>query len=628
MNICICTTPIRPVPTTYPPFGSMAIIQSLRRIGEEVQFFNIDYFRYPHEAVRKYFEENQFDVVGISAVVSTAYAYTKYLSNLIRSASPDTVIIVGGNLAASAEILLRKTEVDYCVTGDGEIIIQDLIRVLREPPVNHDRLRAIKGICFLDDNGKFEFTGFGRKPDADEIEWPDYEILEADGSLPYFISGQIDDRFDGHDGPIKPGDKLATVVMTKGCVARCTFCHRWEKGFRARPVDQVVEHIKHLKDRYHVRFVDVADENFGSDREIARELATRLHELGIVWRCAGVRTRTVTKESLLHWKANGCVSVVYGIESGSPTMLEVMEKNATLEENINALKWTHEATLGTVIQLVLGMPGETDKTIYETIDFLKKVARYQLFWATQAPSEMISINYAQALPGTPLYEWAREHGHIGSDVDREERYLIRISDTDAYNEDHFINYTGLPMLKVLMWRPLILAELDAYYLRQKGAPAISVWQVVQYYTKLVLDRVARRMRVPRPAIMRASALGMSAAPAAPATANAGDDTKAYNYVTDSGYFNIHSNLKFAPLLLNGVTRVMFYPLLAIAIAFWRGHSPLHALQLIGEHLYWSLTRRFRKPLVLPERSLRKVVNITKLKGKPNEDKMIPLRLGR
>ena len=62
--------------------------------------------------------------------------------------------------------------------------------------------------------------------------------------------------------------------------------------------------------------------------------------------------------------------------------------------------------------------------------------------------------------------------------------------------------------------------------------------------------------------------------------------------------------------------------------FWRGHSPVHALQLIVEHLYWSLTRGFRKPLVLPERSLRKVVNITKLKGKPNEDKMIPLRLGR
>ena len=90
-----------------------------------------------------------------------------------------------------------------------------------------------------------------------------------------------------------------------------------------------------------------------------------------------MRTRTVRKESLQHWKANGCIAVNYGIESGSEKMLKVMEKNATVEENINALKWTHEAGLGTIIQLVLGMPGESDETIRETIEFLKKVAPYQ-----------------------------------------------------------------------------------------------------------------------------------------------------------------------------------------------------------------------------------------------------------
>lgn len=55
MRICVCTTPIRPVPTTFPPFGSMAIIQSLRQVGEEVQFYNIDYFRFHHEEIVAYF---------------------------------------------------------------------------------------------------------------------------------------------------------------------------------------------------------------------------------------------------------------------------------------------------------------------------------------------------------------------------------------------------------------------------------------------------------------------------------------------------------------------------------------------------------------------------------------------
>ena len=49
MKVCIVTTPIRPIPTQFPPMGSMFIIQSLREDGHEVDFFHIDYHRYTHE---------------------------------------------------------------------------------------------------------------------------------------------------------------------------------------------------------------------------------------------------------------------------------------------------------------------------------------------------------------------------------------------------------------------------------------------------------------------------------------------------------------------------------------------------------------------------------------------------
>ena len=104
MKICIVTTPIRPQPTVFPPFGSMAIIQSLRSVGHEMHFYHIDYHRFTHEQNTDYFKKYKFDMVGISAVVSTAYAYTKYLSKLIKKVSPSTVVFCGGNLAASAEI--------------------------------------------------------------------------------------------------------------------------------------------------------------------------------------------------------------------------------------------------------------------------------------------------------------------------------------------------------------------------------------------------------------------------------------------------------------------------------------------------------------------------------------------
>lgn len=622
MKICICTTPIRPIPTSFPPFGSLAIIQSLRHIGEDASFFNIDYFRYQHEVVEKYFRENKFDVVGISAVVSTAYVYTKYLAALIRRVSPATVIIVGGNLAASAEILLRKCDIDFCVAGDGELIIRDLIQVLYETPLNYSRLRETRGICFLDENDLFHFTGFGAKPSSDEIEWPDYGILDADGSLPYFVSEDIDDRFEGHTRTPVPGERVATVVMTKGCVARCTFCHRWEKGFRSRPVDQVVEHIRMLKEKYNVSYIDVSDENFGSDRKLAWELATRLGELDVAWRCAGVRAHTVTKEALQHWKDNGCTSVHYGTESGSQKMLNIMEKHATVEENANALKWVSDVGLGTVIQLVVGMPGEDDQTIRETIEFLKQVSGSLCWWKDKAPSELISINYAQALPGTPLYEWAREHGYIGSSIDAEEQYLVGISDTDAYSADHFINYTGLPMLRVLMWRPWILAELDVHHLPHRETARLSLLQVIRFYTRLVGVRLEKgwgqRYAVGR--VMRRILIG---------SRHTAATSEHRNYVNDSGYFNINKGFKFAPLLLNSVTRRFFFPLLAVAMAIANGGTPLGTLRLLREYVFWVLTGAKRRGPDVATISLRKVVNIVSANPQAGGvDPMIPLRKGR
>ena len=328
MKACVCTTPIREVPTAYPPFGSLSIIQSLRKIGWDVDFYNIDYFRPKHDEITAYFSVHQFDVVGISAVVSTAYSFTKYLSNVIRTVSPKTVIVVGGNLAVSAEILLRKCEVDFCVVGDGERIIQDLVRELDKKRWDCERMKAISGICFLDRNGQFQFTGYRSPLTGRELDWPDYSILETDGSLPHYIQDSplwlTDYGLEIPDGMY--GKRNAVIPIAKGCTNRCTFCHRWEKGYRMRPVDQTINHVKYLKDRYNVGFVEMCDESFGSNRKRTRELVTCLGEMGIIWCAAGVRCRSVDRETLMYWKANGCYMVHYGIESGSDTMLDVMEK--------------------------------------------------------------------------------------------------------------------------------------------------------------------------------------------------------------------------------------------------------------------------------------------------------------
>jgi len=64
MKICICTTPIRPTPTGFPPFGSMAIIQSLRTIGIDAVFYHLDYYRQSDEQIKQYFIDKKSLVSG------------------------------------------------------------------------------------------------------------------------------------------------------------------------------------------------------------------------------------------------------------------------------------------------------------------------------------------------------------------------------------------------------------------------------------------------------------------------------------------------------------------------------------------------------------------------------------
>ena len=125
-----------------------------------------------HREIEAYFEKRLFDVVCISAVVSTANFYTKYLSELIPRVSPNTLIVVGGNLAASSVISLNKCKVDCCVLGDGEFIIRDLMPALKQKPINYDRLRETQCIAFFRWKTKFLLYCFCINPINRLIERP------------------------------------------------------------------------------------------------------------------------------------------------------------------------------------------------------------------------------------------------------------------------------------------------------------------------------------------------------------------------------------------------------------------------------------------------------------------------
>ena len=476
MQVVVVTVPIRSAPTSFPPLGALSIVNYLRHHGcPEVTFLDVDFLRLEMAEVIGRLRELNPGVVGISAVVSTSYAYVKQLTAAIKAALPETLVVVGGNMAAAAEVLLRKARVDLCVLGEGEITFRNIV-ARAETTRRASDFADIPGLALLDGGGKLLNTGYELALDAKLIWDVDWSEIEREGATDHFFppafspEGVAQRSFRNDPRTYQPQrrhKRFGQLTIAKGCVSRCTFCHRWDKGLRHIPLDEVFARLDHMIERYDVGFIQMVAESFGNDKRWLDRFITRLAEYDVLWVAGGVRTSTFDDSWIPRLKASGCCSLVFGNETGSETMLEVMEKKVSLQDNYDAMRRTVEAGLFSPMQFVIGMPGETSRTIAETI-------RYAQFGTTladwQNPTD-IGVNYAQALPGTPLYEYGRHQGLIGRDLDAEEGYLLKISNVDAHDEEVAINFTGESRLTWLSWRTLINVETYDHFARKFGDAA-------------------------------------------------------------------------------------------------------------------------------------------------------------
>ena len=472
MDAIIVTIPIREEPTRFPPIGSLSLMTSLRKAGiEDIELFNIDFKRPSFNKAVSYITKKNPRVIGISAVVSTSYSYVKNLVKELKLKLPNAIVVIGGSMAASAEILLKKANVDICVNGEGEITFTKIVlKSFKETDL--EKYRDIPGLVFLNKKGNVINTGYENQISAEDVYDVDWNDLSESSDLSYFIldtfeDGKCNQRF-SHDKRSYENHRkkktIASLAASKGCVARCTFCHRFTKGIRYIPIKILRERIEYLINNHSVGFLEIVDENFGTSKKWLEEFCELMGDLDFLWYVAGMRVNCASPEKLKLMYDSGCVSALFGMETGSEKMLQVMEKKVKLEDNYNTAQWLSDAGLSTGLQLIVGMPGETTTTIKETINF----AKFATTRSSKQNPNHISINYAQALPGTPLYSYARHNGMIGKSIEAEEDYLIHISDKNAADEFNTLNFTDLPKLICLTWRGRIMAETNYHYVKKFG----------------------------------------------------------------------------------------------------------------------------------------------------------------
>ncbi len=442
-----------------PRLGAQAIRDHVIRMGhtqDRVLFYDIEMLSPTDDDIRNKLLKVKPDIVGLSAVLSHSYLQVKRVAKIIKEVAPDCWIVVGGHLTASARVILCKTEVDVCVVGDGEEPFAKFVEFVKTDAANQiEKLADIPGLC-VRKGDNILFSEYAKKPSGEMIVMPDYE---------FFKSG-LEDQPELLDRYFQPADKMGTwfsldprskqthrksntaqVPTTKGCTARCTFCQRSTKGYRLADINDLERHLIEIIEKYDVGYIDVLDENFGSRRDHARKFADLMKKYDLLWTATGVRCTNVSRADVEYFKASGCCSLKFGVESGSQAILDIMEKNFTVEDVENALGACWDNDIYSPLAFMVGMPGEGDDTIRETGEWVGKMA-YKL--GLHPESMRYTLFYALPFPGTPLYEYCVQRNLIGKGLEQEEEYLFGLANAGT-NKWCYLNVNGATPADVLSW---------------------------------------------------------------------------------------------------------------------------------------------------------------------------------
>jgi radical SAM superfamily enzyme YgiQ (UPF0313 family) len=183
------------------------------------------------------------------------------------------------------------------------------------------------------------------------------------------------------------------------------------RGYRMRSAKNVVDELEMLHKQYGESQFTFYDDAFTVNRQHVMDMCAdiKARKLNVTWDCE-TRVDMVDKELLETMRNAGCITVWFGVESGSEKILGAMNKKIKLDEIRLAFKTAQKAGLMTIASAVLGFPGETEETAWETINFI-----------TSLNPDDIGFYIATPYPGTPMYEQVKKEG------------WLKVTDFDKYD---------------------------------------------------------------------------------------------------------------------------------------------------------------------------------------------------
>jgi anaerobic magnesium-protoporphyrin IX monomethyl ester cyclase len=387
---------------TSPPMGLAYLAAVSERRGHQVRVYDGDVEDAPLETVIDEFEPS---VVGITANTTQITAAWRDAA-LVKSISRAAVVLGGPHPTTLPEESAAKPFVDVVVRSEGEATWIELLDYLepgdQDDPVHTRISSAIAGITYHTGDGEVVST-----PDRSPI--PVQELNEL--PLPAWRLFKLE-RYTNLQPTVDQVKGLSLPILTsRGCPYRCSYCSQiGPRRWRARSVESVIAEWRWLVQEVGAAEIGVLDDSFNIDRKRVLDICDRLaqeHLNHVPWiMINGIRANLADEEVLGAMKRAGCIRTAFGVESGNQAILDsVVDKHLTLDQVRSAFSAARTVGMETIGFFIIGMPGETEETMDDTIRF-----------ACELDPVVANFSIATPFPGTQMYETVKAQGRILADT--------------------------------------------------------------------------------------------------------------------------------------------------------------------------------------------------------------------
>jgi len=365
---------------SLPPIGLGYIATNMQNSGIEVELLDAFANNTSVLEILDIVKNKKPKFVAIN-VFSTNYEIVK---DIIEECNFETNFIIGGLVTKHIyhDILnwVTSSNIDI-VIGDGDYIVKDIVKnELKEEPVEVLYNRRVF-----------------------RVEYDSSYFPQDISNIP------LDHSFFKNEPIIHPpGFIEANLVTSRGCIYNCSFCGaarsiNIDLPVRERTTESIRDEIDYLLSLYpQINSIRILDDLFLKNLNNIKKAINLFKNFKLNWRCmAHIKTfRDVSREQIKELKASGCNELFIGLESGSESILKILNKNPNVAETKEVLLKLFSCGINVKGYFIIGFPGETENDMCLTYNFAKQLKEQSLVMKV---SFRISVFQFRPYHGTLLY---------------------------------------------------------------------------------------------------------------------------------------------------------------------------------------------------------------------------------